>query len=210
MTGEVEDPGVVLDVRLLADFRRDMGDLGKIGGERFHIFLREADGDPGFLPARLHGSAARNHDHQLGAEIGEDIGAGLAKAIAISQQHDDRGDAPRHAQHGERSAAPVVPHGAVGFVEQITEHIVLLLVLTPAGALPPAAASRPCARDRDPATTPARVRLPIASMADIGTSLGGSNPPGPCTVPSIAIKPAASPMPISPLPRVRSNPSRKK
>ena len=45
-----------------------------------------------------------------------------------------------------------------------------------------------------PATTPASVRLPIARTADIGTSLGGSNPPGPCTVPSIAIKVVARPM----------------
>ena len=75
------------------------------------------------LTTGLHGSAARNHDDQLGAEVGEDIGAGLAKTIAISQQHDHGGDAPGHAQHGERSAAAVVPHGAVGFAEQITEHM---------------------------------------------------------------------------------------
>ena len=43
----------------------------------------------------------------------------------------------------------------------------------------------------------------------MGTSLGGSKPPGPRTVPIIAINPPARNMPISPLPKVSSNPSRK-
>ena len=80
-------------------------------------------GERRFLSAGLHGSAARNHDDELGAEIGEDVGAGLTKTIAIGEQHDHRGDAPGHAQHGQCRAAAVVTHGAVSFTEQITKHI---------------------------------------------------------------------------------------
>ena len=121
---EIENPGVVLDVGLLADFGSDVGDLGKIGGKRFDVFLGKADWDSRLLAARLHGSPARNHDHQLGAEIGKDVGAGLAEAIAVGQQHDHRGDAPGHAEHGERSAAAVVPHRARRLRwSKITKHL---------------------------------------------------------------------------------------
>ena len=69
-----------------------------------------------------------HYDHKLGAEVGEDIGAGLAEPVAISEQHDHRGDAPRHAQHGERGAAAVVSHGAVGFAVELAESSVIIIV----------------------------------------------------------------------------------
>ena len=46
--GEGESPGLVLRARLLAGFGRDVGNLGKIGGEHVHVFQGEANG-----PARL-------------------------------------------------------------------------------------------------------------------------------------------------------------
>ena len=82
--------------------------------------------DSRLLAASLHRSTARNHDHQLGAEIGEDVGAGLAETIAVSEQHDHRGDAPGHAEHGERGAAAIVPHGAVSFASKSREHHVYI------------------------------------------------------------------------------------
>ena len=123
MTAQVKVSRVVLDAGLLADFGRDMGDLGKVGGQCLNVILGESNKVSGLLSAGLHGSAARDYDDELGPEIGEDVGAGPAKAIPIREQHDDGGDAPRHAQHGERGAAAIVPHGAVGFLEQIMKHI---------------------------------------------------------------------------------------
>jgi hypothetical protein len=100
-----------------------MGDLRKVGDERVNIVLSEADLNSRFLAARLHGSCARHNDHQLRAEIGKDVLAGLAESIAISEQHDHGGNAPGHAQHGESGAAPVVAHRRVRFAEQITKHV---------------------------------------------------------------------------------------
>src|SRR5579863_100258 len=125
--GPRENPRVVLDTGLLAGFGCDMRDLGKIGSERVYIIQSKADEHSRFLTAGLHGSAARNHDDQLRTEIGKDVRTSLAKTISISEQHDHGGDAPSHAQHSERSAAAIVPHGAVGFLEQITKHIGPLL-----------------------------------------------------------------------------------
>ena len=109
-------------MRGLAHFGSDIRDLGKIGGKRVHVIEREARENPGFLTARLHRSPARNDNHQLGTEIRENVGAGLAEAVAVGEQHDDRSDAPRHAQHGERRAAPVIAHGGIGFPKQILKH----------------------------------------------------------------------------------------
>src|SRR6266478_10117688 len=71
-----ENPGVVLDVCLLAGFGRDVGDLGKVGGKRLNIILRKADEVSRLLTTSLHGSTARHHDDQLGPEIRKDVGAG--------------------------------------------------------------------------------------------------------------------------------------
>src|ERR1019366_299579 len=106
-----EHPGVVLDAGLLADFGCDMRDLGKVGGKRLYIILSKADEDSRLLPTGLHGSTARHYDDELGAKIGKNVGAGPAKTIAISKQHDHGGNAPSHAQHGECCAAAIVPHG---------------------------------------------------------------------------------------------------
>ena len=56
-----------------------------------------------------------------GAEILENIGACLSETIAIGQQQDHGGNTPSHAEHGKQGPAPVVAHGAVGFVEQIAD-----------------------------------------------------------------------------------------
>src|SRR6202049_2765636 len=139
-----KNPGVVLDACLLADFGRDMSDLGKVGGKSLYIILGKADEDSRLLPTRLHGSTARHYDDELGAEIGKDVGASPAKTVAISEQHDHRRNAPSHAQHSEGGAAAIVPHGAVGFVEHIPEHRI-----TPAAGLPPAATWPLFARGKD-------------------------------------------------------------
>ena len=97
----------------------------------------------------------------------------------------------------------------VGFLKQIAEHDLFPITSTPAGALPPVAAWPPCAPDRDRRPHRPGSGCQSPAIADMGTSFGGSNPPGPSIVPSSAIRPAASPMPISPLPSVRSSPSRK-
>ena len=113
--GEDEVPVVVLHIGLFFDIGRDVRDLGKIGGERVDVILREANLHSGFLAPGLHGSFTRNHDDELSPEIRKDVGAGLAETIAVGEQHDDRGDAPSHAQHGERGSAAIVAHGRIGF-----------------------------------------------------------------------------------------------
>src|SRR5439155_15850055 len=136
---EVERSRLVLDVRLLGGFGSDVSDLRNVGGERVHVGKGKPYGRTGLLTAGLHRAAARDHDHQLGAEVGEDVGGGPAEAVAISQQQDDRGYTPSHAKHGEGGAPTVVLHSAVGFVEQITEHRISP-GFTPVAGLPPAAA----------------------------------------------------------------------
>ncbi len=110
-----ENSGVILNANLLADLWRDVGDLGKVGGQRVYIFLGKADEHTRFLTTRLHRSAARNDDDELRAKIRKNVGARLAKTVAISKQHDHRGDAPSHAQHGQGCATAIVTHGSVGF-----------------------------------------------------------------------------------------------
>src|SRR4029077_16646324 len=123
---KIENPRFKLDMRILADFGTDISDLGKIDGKGINIIESKPEGNSRFLTTRLHGSLSRNYDDQVTAEVGKDVGAGPAKTIAIGKQHDDCRDAPRHPQHGERSTAPVVKHGAVGFLKQIAEHPSLL------------------------------------------------------------------------------------
>ncbi len=100
-----------------------MRNLGKVGGQHVHVFQGEADGPTRLLSTCLGGGAIGHDDHQLGAEVGEDVGAGLAKTVAPGQQHDHGGDAPGHAEHGKRGAAAIVPHGVIGFLKQIAKHI---------------------------------------------------------------------------------------
>jgi hypothetical protein len=101
---------------------RDMGNLRDSSREQIDVVQREPDFSAGFLASGLHRRASRNHDQQSGAEVGEDVGNRRAEAIAVGEQHDHRCDSPRHAQHSERGAAPVVAHGVVGFLEQIADH----------------------------------------------------------------------------------------
>src|SRR5678815_1905646 len=119
---EVERPSLVLDVCLLGCFGGDPSDLRNIGGEHVHVVKGKAYGRTGLLAASLHGGTARNHYHQLGAEVGEDVGACPTEAVAVSKQQDDCGYAPSHAEHGESGAPTVVLHSAIGLSEQIPEH----------------------------------------------------------------------------------------
>ena len=113
---------VVLHGRILLATGSDVCDLRDVAGEQVDVIQREAGWRTRLLAARLHRGAAGDHDDQLGPEVSENVGASAAEAIPVSQQHDDGGDTPGHAQHGERGAAPVVAHGVVGFLEQVAHH----------------------------------------------------------------------------------------
>src|SRR5208337_580133 len=113
---------IVLYGRLLGAIGSDVADLRNVGGEQVDVVQCDAEEHTCLLAAGLHGGAAGNHDDQFGAKILEDIGDGLAEAIAVGEKHDHGGDAPGHAQHGEGSAAPVMAHGVVGLVEQVADH----------------------------------------------------------------------------------------
>ena len=54
----------------------------------------------GFLPAGLLRSAAGKDADDARAPVGEDDLDGAAEACAVGEQEDNRGDAPRHAEHG--------------------------------------------------------------------------------------------------------------
>src|SRR5882724_3850643 len=84
-----KNSGVVLDARLLSGFRRDMTNLWKVSGKRLNILLRESNGYSSFLTASLHGSSTRHHNDEFGPKIRKDGSAGLAKTVAISEQHDN-------------------------------------------------------------------------------------------------------------------------
>ncbi len=140
---ECKSSSVELDDAILADLRCDMRDLREVRGKQIDIVHGEADLRTGLLSTRLHGTAARNQNHQLGAEVGEDVGARLAKTVAVGQEHDDRGNAPRHAQHGQCRASAIVPHSSVGFLKQVAKHFPI-----PAAALRRAEAWRLYERGR--------------------------------------------------------------
>src|SRR5208337_735578 len=126
---------------------------------------------------RLHGTAPWSQDHQLGAEVGENIGAGLAEAVAVGKQQDNRGYAPGHAEHGQSGAAAAIPHGSVGFGQQITQHRFNPGQIRGDYSCRSASTGGSMAALRagyNPATTPATVKQPIARNADARTSSGGS------------------------------------
>src|SRR5664279_2933967 len=125
-----ERAGVVLHGSLLVAAGSDVGNLWNVGSEQVDVLEREAGLRAGFLAAGLHGRAAGNHDDELGPEVGEDVGAGAAEAIAVGKEHADGGNAPGHAEHGEGGTAPVVAHRVVGLMEQITHHRVGLFFTT--------------------------------------------------------------------------------
>ena len=93
-----------------------MGDLRDVGSEPIDVIERNANLCASLFAAGLHGRSARDHNEELGSKVGKDVGAGAAETIAVGKQHDDGGDSPGHAEHGEGGAAPVVAHGVVGFL----------------------------------------------------------------------------------------------
>ena len=52
-------------------------------------------------------------------KFASDVLDGVAKSVAVGKKHDHGGDAPSHAQHGERGAAPVMAHRVIGFLEEV-------------------------------------------------------------------------------------------
>src|SRR5258708_16814162 len=96
-----------------------MGDLGDVGGEQVDVVQCDAGRRAGLLAAGLHGGAAGNYDKKLGSEVCKDVGAGAAETITVGEKHDDGGNPPGHAEHGERGAPPVVAHRVVGLLEQV-------------------------------------------------------------------------------------------
>src|SRR5208282_148682 len=84
------------------------------------------EGEPnlgaGLLPAGLLRGSARKDADNARAPVGKDGLDGPAESCAVGQQENDRGDTPRHTEHSQRSAAPVVTHGAVGLYKQIFHH----------------------------------------------------------------------------------------
>ena len=90
--------------------------------QAIYIILSEAHLDPGFITAGLFAGAARECSDDVGAPLGKDGLNGVAEAGAVGQQQHHRGNAPRHADHGDGSAAPVVDHRFPGLAPDISQH----------------------------------------------------------------------------------------
>src|SRR5664279_4643241 len=87
-----------------------------------YVVEGELDLSAGFLPTGLLRSAPGKDADNASAPIGEDDLDGAAEACSVGQQQNDRCNAPSHSQHGQRGAAPIVAHGAVGLCQQIFDH----------------------------------------------------------------------------------------
>jgi hypothetical protein len=74
----------------------------------------ELDLGAGLLPSSLLRGAAGKDADDARPPVGEDGLNSTAESCAVGKQENDGRDAPRHSEHGESGAAPVVTHGAIG------------------------------------------------------------------------------------------------
>ena len=102
--------------------RRDVVDARNAFGDAVDIVLGEAHLHAGFVAAGLLAGAAGKEADDVGAPLGEDGLDGVAEAGAVGQQQHHRGNAPRHADHGDGRAPPVVEHRFPGLAPDVFEH----------------------------------------------------------------------------------------
>src|ERR1700722_1712868 len=86
----------------------------------------EANLAPRLCPSCLQRRSARKGSNYIGSPRTEDDVDRALNARAERQQNDDRGNPPRHTQHGERSAAAIVLHRVESFFQQIASHNLIL------------------------------------------------------------------------------------
>ncbi len=114
LDGKIVGANVALHADRLVLLGRDAIDQRRGGRDAVEVVDGELDLRAGFLSAGLLRGAAGKDADDARAPVGEDDFDGAAKSGAVGQQEDHGGDAPGHAQHGERGAAAVVAHRCVG------------------------------------------------------------------------------------------------
>src|ERR1019366_1456593 len=122
----VDGEGVGANILLHnAVLRHHWGDAVHQRG-RIHNAIDVVEGEfdlgAGLLPAGLLGSAPRKDADNAGSPVGEYGLDGAAESCAVGQQQNHRRNAQSHSQHGQRGAAPIVAHGAVGLCQQVLDH----------------------------------------------------------------------------------------
>ena len=75
-----------------------------------------------WVPALVQLGAAGKNEDQVGAEGVESGPQSAFKASAVGEEKYDRRDSPRHAEHGQHAAAPVVAERVVGLRGEIEDH----------------------------------------------------------------------------------------
>ena len=109
----------MVDAVLPVENRGDAFDHRHFVADVVHVGELEPDFASCLGAARLErGAPGKGADH-VDAPGTEDQADGALEAGAEGQQDDDRGNSPRHPEHGQRGAAAVVLHRAVGFFQQI-------------------------------------------------------------------------------------------
>ena len=112
----------VLHRDILIHLWRNMNNARNGRRQAVHIVQCEAHLDARLLSARLFACASRERADRVGAPLCKDRFNRMTEARTISQQQHHRGDAPRHADHGDGGAATVVDHRLPGLPQNIFEH----------------------------------------------------------------------------------------
>src|SRR5690606_11743547 len=162
----------------------------------------QADPSPRAFTPGLHARLAGEHDgHAVAERALESAQQRLIESLAVGQQHDDRHDAPRDAQHRQRGARAVAHETDDRFAKD---------VLHPSYLSASTGGSRAARRaGYVEVTTPIRARAPIAialasQVITMPWKRGGIG-----IVFTAAQSRAASENPAAPLMAVSRNPSRK-
>src|SRR5262245_10024293 len=200
---KTERTGTVLDSRISICSPCDVTSQRKDVAQELHILIGKVDLTSCFVATRLLRCPAGVNSNRSCSETVEDIFNRLTEAISIGKQQHDRGNTPRHSQHGEHGLPQVVAHCGVCLLQEIAFHLYSFR-----------RASTGCSNAAfragyNPAAIPARASDAIASAAVAGTSLGVSQPGGDGNSESADMSAADAPIPIPPLNNVRNAPSAK-
>src|SRR5271166_6184289 len=113
---------ILLHIALLFHHRRDAMDKRRGVHDAVNVVEGELDLGTGLLSPGLLRRASGKDAYGAGAPVGEDGLNSAAESRSISQQKYNGRNAPGHAEHGERSAAAIMAHRAVGLRKQILYH----------------------------------------------------------------------------------------
>jgi len=130
-TDAVHAPGVgvqiILDRHIFFGHRRDAKQAGHAFRYAVHVVERESHLDTRFVAASLFARAPGKNADQVRAPLREDVLDGAAEPRPVGQQQHHRGNTPRHSDHRDGGAAPVIQHRLPRLTENVFEHRLWLL-----------------------------------------------------------------------------------